>query len=211
MANEKGGNNLISIDPQQLTERENYKLMIGSIIPRPIAFVTSLTKEGILNGAPFSYFNIVTANPPMISISVQRRDGDRKDTSRNIMEKKEFVVHIVDETNVEQINETAATLSSKESEIEKAKLTEIPSDVIETPGIQEAKVRLECELEKIIELGNSDEVTTDLIIGKIVKMHFDELVYNEGNIVYRELNAVSRLAGSDYAKIGEIFTKTRPK
>lgn len=211
MANEKGGNNLISIDPQQLTERENYKLMIGSIIPRPIAFVTSLTKEGILNGAPFSYFNIVTANPPMISISVQRRNGDRKDTSRNIMEKKEFVVHIVDETNVEQINETAATLSSKESEIEKAKLTEIPSDVIETPGIQEAKVRFECELEKIIELGNSDEVTTDLIIGKIVKMHFDELVYNEGNIVYRELNAVSRLAGSDYAKIGEIFTKTRPK
>lgn len=211
MANEKGGDNLISIDPQQLTERENYKLMIGSIIPRPIAFVTSLTKEGILNGAPFSYFNIVTANPPMISISVQRRDGDRKDTSRNIMEKKEFVVHIVDETNVEQINETAATLSSKESEIEKAKLTEIPSDVIETPGIQEAKVRFECELEKIIELGNSDEVTTDLIIGKIVKMHFDELVYNEGNIVYRELNAVSRLAGSDYAKIGEIFTKTRPK
>lgn len=211
MANEKGGDNLISIDPQQLTERENYKLMIGSIIPRPIAFVTSLTKEGILNGAPFSYFNIVTANPPMISISVQRRNGDRKDTSRNIMEKKEFVVHIVDETNVEQINETAATLSSKESEIEKAKLTEIPSDVIETPGIQEAKVRFECELEKIIELGNSDEVTTDLIIGKIVKMHFDELVYNEGNIVYRELNAVSRLAGSDYAKIGEIFTKTRPK
>lgn len=211
MANEKGGNNLISIDPQQLTERENYKLMIGSIIPRPIAFVTSLTKEGILNGAPFSYFNIVTANPPMISISVQRRDGDRKDTSRNIMEKKEFVVHIVDETNVEQINETAATLSSKESEIEKAKLTEIPSDVIETPGIQEAKVRFECELENIIELGNSDEVTTDLIIGKIVKMHFDESVYNEGKIVYRELNAVSRLAGSDYAKIGEIFTKTRPK
>lgn len=211
MANEKGGDNLISIDPQQLTERENYKLMIGSIIPRPIAFVTSLTKEGILNGAPFSYFNIVTANPPMISISVQRRDGDRKDTSRNIMEKKEFVVHIVDETNVEQINETAATLSSKESEIEKAKLTEIPSDVIETPGIQEAKVRFECELENIIELGNSDEVTTDLIIGKIVKMHFDESVYNEGKIVYRELNAVSRLAGSDYAKIGEIFTKTRPK
>lgn len=211
MANEKGGDNLISIDPQQLTERENYKLMIGSIIPRPIAFVTSLTKEGILNGAPFSYFNIVTANPPMISISVQRRNGDRKDTSRNIMEKKEFVVHIVDETNVEQINETAATLSSKESEIEKAKLTEIPSDVIETPGIQEAKVRFECELENIIELGNSDEVTTDLIIGKIVKMHFDESVYNEGKIVYRELNAVSRLAGSDYAKIGEIFTKTRPK
>lgn len=200
---------LISIDPQQLTERENYKLLIGSIIPRPIAFVTSLTEDGVLNGAPFSYFNIVTANPPMISISVQRRNGERKDTSRNIMKRKEFVVHIVDELNVEQINVTAATLKANESEIEKAKLTPIPSDLIETPGIKEAKVRFECVLEKVIELGTDNEISTDLIIGKIVKMHFHPSVYNDGKIVYRALNAVSRLAGNDYAKVGEVFTKER--
>lgn len=207
----EGGIQLISINPETLTERENYKLMIGSIVPRPIAFVTSLTEDGILNGAPFSYFNIVTANPPMISISVQRRNGQMKDTTRNIATQKNFVVHIVDETNVEQINETAATLSPYESEVDKANLTKVPSEVVKTPGIKEAKVRFECTLVKVVELGAANDVSTDLIIGKIVKMHFDNAVYNDGKIVYRELNAVSRLAGNDYAKIGDIFTIERPK
>ena len=207
----EGGIQLISINPETLTERENYKLMIGSIVPRPIAFVTSLTEDGILNGAPFSYFNIVTANPPMISISVQRRNGQMKDTTRNIVTQKNFVVHIVDETNVEQINETAATLLPHESEVDKANLTKVPSEVVETPGIKEAKVRFECTLVKVVELGSGNDVSTDLIIGKIVKMHFDHAVYNDGKIVYRELNAVSRLAGNDYAKIGDIFTIERPK
>ena len=202
---------MISINPETLTEKENYKLMIGSIVPRPIAFVTSLTEDGILNGAPFSYFNIVTANPPMISISVQRRNGQMKDTTRNIVAQKNFVVHIVDETNVEQINETAATLSPHESEVDKANLTKVPSKVVETPGIKEAKVRFECKLVKVVELGSANDVSTDLMIGKIVKMHFDDAVYNDGKIVYRELNAVSRLAGNDYAKIGDIFTIERPK
>ncbi len=76
---------MLSIDPASLSERENYKFLIGSIIPRPIAFVTTLSKDGILNGAPFSYFNIVSSNPPMISLSIQRREGQPKDTARNII------------------------------------------------------------------------------------------------------------------------------
>ena len=88
---------MISIDPSNNKERDNYKLMIGSIIPRPIAFVTSLAEDGTLNGAPFSYFNIVSSNPPMISVTVQHKGNEKKDTARNILNKKEFVVHIVDE------------------------------------------------------------------------------------------------------------------
>ena len=99
---------MLSIDPSTISERENYKFLIGSIIPRPIAFVTSMSQEGILNGAPFSYFNIVSSNPPMISLAIQRSGGKQKDTARNILESKEFVVHIVDEQNVEKINKTAA-------------------------------------------------------------------------------------------------------
>lgn len=99
---------MLSIDPFQLTERENYKFLIGSIIPRPVAFVTSQSKDGVLNGAPFSYFNIVSSNPPMISLSIQRSEGIKKDTARNILEKKEFVVHIVDEQNVRKINENCS-------------------------------------------------------------------------------------------------------
>lgn len=94
---------LLSIDPTTNTEGENYKFLIGSIIPRPIAFVTTISKDGTLNGAPFSYFNIVTSNPPMISLAIQRSDRTQKDTARNILDSKEFVVHIVDEQNVEKV------------------------------------------------------------------------------------------------------------
>ncbi len=101
---------MLSINPNEQSEKENYKLLTGSIIPRPVAFVTSVTKDGVLNGAPYSYFNIVAANPPLISVSVQRKAGERKDTSRNAIEKGEFVVHISDESYVAAINETAANL-----------------------------------------------------------------------------------------------------
>lgn len=203
---------MLSIDPKHNSERDNYKLLIGSIVPRPIAFVTSKSKDNIINGAPFSYFNIVTANPPMISISVQRQGLMQKDTARNIIQQKEFVVHIVDEDNVGQINETAASLPANESEIEKAQLTLRPSETISVPGVKEAKVRFECMLEKGLELGGGEgHASTDLIIGKITRIHIDEKVYDEGKIIYEELNAVSRLAGNDYAKIGDVFAMERPR
>ncbi|WP_010098870.1 flavin reductase family protein [Ornithinibacillus scapharcae] len=201
---------MLSFDPKNNAERENYKLLIGTIIPRPIAFVTSITDEGIVNGAPFSYFNIISSNPPMISLSIQRRSGEMKDTARNIVRHKEFVVHIVDESNVNKINQTAASLPPNESEIEHAKLTLMPSDEVTVPGIEEAKVRFECRLEQALELGDSD-VGVDLLIGKIVRFHIAEELYDSGRINQEKLAAVSRLAGSSYAKIGETFSIERPK
>ncbi|MUK90536.1 flavin reductase family protein [Ornithinibacillus sp. L9] len=204
---------MIPIDPRGKSAKENYKLLIGSIIPRPIAFVTSLAEDGIVNGAPFSFFNVVSSNPPMISISVQRREGEIKDTARNILEKHEFVIHIVDVQNVQTVNTTAASLAANESEIEMANMTTVESDVITVPGVKEAKVRMEFKLEKHIELGEGDYIDTDFIIGKIVKYHMDDSVYNAetGRINYDALGAVSRLAGFDYAKIGDIFSIERPK
>ena len=202
---------MLSIDPMQNTERENYKLLIGSIIPRPIAFVTSMSKEGILNGAPFSYFSIVSANPPMISLSIQRKEGNQKDTARNILATKEFVVHIVDDTNVEKVNKTAAILPPEQSEIELANLTPITSKKLSIPGVKEAKVRMECILENSLQLGGNETPSCDLIIGRIVQYHIDEDIYEQGRIDPIGLSAISRLAGNDYAKIGEIFTIERPK
>lgn len=201
---------MLSFDPKINAERENYKLLIGTIIPRPIAFVTSITDEGILNGAPFSYFNIVSSNPPMVSLSIQRRSGERKDTARNIIRHKEFVVHIVDESNVNQINETAASLPPNVSEVELAKLTIVPSEEIAVPGIKEAKVRFECRLEQALELGEADDVGVDLLIGKIVRFHIAEELYESGRINQEKLAPVSRLAGTNYAKIGETFSIERP-
>ncbi|MEH7415005.1 flavin reductase family protein [Neobacillus drentensis] len=204
---------MISIDPSKNTERENYKFLIGSIIPRPIAFVTSLSKEGVLNGAPFSYFNIVSANPPMISLAIQRSGGKQKDTARNIIGSQEFVVHIVDEQNVESINKTAASLPPDQSEIELAQLTPVNSVEISTPGVNEAKIRMECRLERSLEVGRegSDSPSCDFIIGRIVHFHIDSSLYENGRIDPKGLAAVSRLAGNDYAKIGEIFEIERPQ
>lgn len=202
---------MLSIDPSVNSERDNYKFLIGSIIPRPIAFVTSVSNEGILNGAPFSYFNIVSANPPMVSVAVQRSAGRQKDTARNITELKEFVVHIVDEDNVEKVNQTAATLPPEQSEIVLAGLTPVKSSKISVPGVIEAKIRMECVLEQALELGGTDSPSCDFIIGRVVQFHIAPEIYENGRIDPQGLGAVSRLAGNDYAKIGEIFTKERPK
>ncbi|MCM2535334.1 flavin reductase family protein [Neobacillus pocheonensis] len=202
---------MLSIDPASLSERENYKFLIGSIIPRPIAFVTSISKDGVLNGAPFSYFNIVSSNPPLISLSIQRSAGRQKDTARNIIESKEFVVHIVDDQNVEKINRTAANLPPDESEIDLANLTPVESVKISVPGVKEAKIRMECTLEHSLELGGSDAPGCDLIIGKVVQFHIESNIYENGRIDPSGLSAVSRLAGNNYAKIGDIFEIERPK
>lgn len=202
---------MLSIDPSTLTERENYKLLIGSIIPRPIAFVTTLSEAGILNGAPFSYFNIVSSDPPLISLSVQRDEGQRKDTARNIIALKEFVIHIVDESNVYKVNRTAQRVPHHQSEVAIARLNAVRSAHISVPGVKEAKVRMECRLERVVDLGDPDGHGCDLIIGRIVHYHIADEIYDNGKIDPLALAAVSRLAGSTYAKIGELFSLARPK
>lgn len=202
---------MLSIDPSNQTERENYKFLIGSIIPRPIAFVTSRSKEGILNGAPYSYFNIVSANPPLISIAIQRTGSGQKDTARNIIQGKEFVVHIVDEQNVAKVNQTAASLPPDQSEVVSAQLTPIESAKISVPGVKEAKIRMECVLEQSIELGGADSPSCDLVIGRVVQFHIEKSLFENGRIDPIGLSAMSRLAGNDYAKIGDSMTIERPK
>lgn len=203
---------MISINPNELTEREVSKILKGTIIPRPIAFVTTSSDQNIVNGAPFSYFNIVCAHPPMISLAIQRENGAIKDTARNIKNNEEFVVHIVDHDNVAKVNETAAPLPYNESELELAEMTQVPSELISVPGIKESKVRMECKLVQAIPLESKGEVVCDLLIGEVIQFHLNEEIYEEnGRINAERLNPVSRLAGSEYAKIGELFSINRPE
>jgi flavin reductase (DIM6/NTAB) family NADH-FMN oxidoreductase RutF len=202
---------VIAIDPSHQTERENYKLLIGSIIPRPIAFVTTLSTEDVLNAAPFSYFTIVTVDPPMIAVSIQRRQGERKDTSRNAIAKGEFVVHISDESYIDQINQTAAALPSDESEVVLAGLTPVTSVKVAVPGIAEANIRMECVLERAIALGGTEGApSADLLIGRVVHFHIANDLYDKGHIDAQKLRPVSRLAGNSYAKLGDQFEIERP-
>lgn len=193
-----------------LTKKQNYKLLSGSVIPRPIAFVTSQDKEGRLNAAPFSFFNVVNSAPPMIMISTGRSEGKRKDTSLNIEETASFVVHITDEATVEQINQTAAPLIRNQNELERTNLNCVDSELVSVPGIEQAKIRMECKLDRIIPLGDSQE-GSDLIIGEVVMFHIDESVYFEDSKIDADaLSAVARLAGNDYAYLGNKFTIERP-
>ena len=198
------------IKAETLSDMQNYKLLSGSIIPRPIAFVTTQNLKGDINAAPFSFFNVVHHTPPMIAIAVQRTKGNRKDTSINIEQSGEFVVHITDEAIVNDVNETAAPLEYGVNELKRTSLSMIDSDLIKVPAIKEAKVRFECKLHQIVQLGNKDN-GSDLIIGEIVVYHIDEEVYFEDSkIDANQLNPVARLAGNDYSLLGQTFTVNRP-
>ncbi|RAI81104.1 flavin reductase family protein [Macrococcoides goetzii] len=198
------------INPEKQKERDNYKLMIGSIIPRPIAFITSKSEEGIVNAAPFSYFNIVTSNPPMISVSIQRKDGVSKDTARNILNDKQFVVHIVSKSIVEEMNKTAANLAYNESELDMTSLTLEDSQVVDVPTIKEAKIAMECTLEHHVTLGKDDSAV-DHIIGKIVNFNIEDELVDNFRINAEKLEPISRLAGQNYSELGRIFELERPQ
>lgn len=204
---------MITIDPQSITNTDNYKLITGSIIPRPIAFVTSMSATGVLNAAPFSYFNIVASDPPILGISVVRKSGEMKDTARNVTEGKELVVHIVHEELTEQMNHTAASLPSDQSELELTTLHTIASEKIAVPGIAEALVRFECRLEQHVPISNdAGEIVQDLLLVRIVCYHFDEKVIDPEHFYIHAdmLKPVARLAGNNYAGLAQQFSIERP-
>ncbi|MGM8212200.1 flavin reductase family protein [Virgibacillus sp. W0430] len=203
---------MLNFSPQDLTTKEKKKLLIGSVVPRPIALVSTMSNSGIVNVAPFSYFNIVTYSPPMLSIAVQRSEGESKDTARNIFENKEAVIQVVDTDNVEAANTTSAPLGPDESELDLSNFTTAKSKAVTVPGLNEAKVRFETELYDSIVIFNDDNIpTTDVLMMRVKHYHIEESIYQNGYIDPLKLNAVSRLAGNDYAEIGRLFTIERPK
>lgn len=197
---------MIFIDPSLNTKQQNFKIMTASVLPRPIALITSLSEKNVLNAAPFSYFNIVTAIPPMLCVSIKKEAGNRKDTAHNILFNKEFVVHMVDTHNLNQTNQTSKPLPPNENEVEMTKLTPVSSVKIKVPGVKEAKIRMECILEKHVEFA-----TTDVIFGKVVAFHIDDDIFKNGSIDLDKFAVISHLSGNDYARIGDIITLHHPE
>lgn len=194
------------MDSAGQSAHDNYKLLIGSIVPRPIAFVTSVDEAGRVNAAPFSFFNIVNDSPPMVMFSCIRKEGGvMKHTPRNIAATKEFVVHIVDEDNVAAINHTSINAPDGISELELAGLTALPGQVVGVPRVKECKISMECQLVQIVELGHAD-----MIIGEVLGFHVDDELLHGGRIDVLKLKPVSRLAGASYAAIGRTFELERP-
>ena len=199
---------------EQLDKKQQYKLVSGSVIPRPIAWVTSLSKDGsVVNAAPFSFFSAASNELPLLTVAILRKDGVIKDTARNILDQKEAVIHIIDQSVVEEMNRTSAPLPPDQSEIDQTQLTLIDSLSVKVPSIAEAKIRFEGVLHQYIPVKNEkDEVVTDFFFIRVTDFFFDETVFDQEKeyILTDKLNPVARLAGNQYATLDEEFTIVRP-
>jgi flavin reductase (DIM6/NTAB) family NADH-FMN oxidoreductase RutF len=203
---------MVSIDAAGLDLVATYKLMAGGILPRPIAFVSTVNADGSCNLAPFSYFNAVSSIPPTIMFAVTyKSNGDKKDTLINIERSGEFVVNTVSEWMAQPMNHCSAEYPYGVSELEKVGLTPIPSDTVAPPRVQESPIHLECKLFQAIPVGLPGPGASTVVIGEIVKFHIHKAAYQDGKVLVEELKPLARLGGLAYGTIGDIFDLPRPK
>ncbi len=197
----------MNINPKEIPLKEVYKLMSASIVPRPIAFVSTISKQGIPNLAPFSFFSGITSNPPTLGFAPARnKDGSKKDTLNNIEATEEFAVHVVDETILKQMAATAAGFPPEVNEFQEVGLTEAPCSVISVPRIKEAKICMECKLIQVVPVGGKTAGAGFWVIGEIVQFYIADEIWDNGYINRQKLNPIGRMAGYDYVRLKEVFT-----
>jgi flavin reductase (DIM6/NTAB) family NADH-FMN oxidoreductase RutF len=194
------------IDPSDLDPRSSYKLLIGSVVPRPIAWTSSMSRKGTRNLAPFSFFTVASRQPPMLCISLgpppETEEGSErsaKDTLSNIEETEEFVINIVSLPLSNSMFESSKNHPPETDEFEKAGLTPAPCEVVGAPRVGEAGVSMECLLDRVLPLG-----ADHLIIGRMVRFHLRDELYEDGRINVAKLQPLGRLAGN-YTKVETIF------
>ena len=194
-------------DPADHPFSETHKLMIGSIVPRPIALVSTTSNNGINNLAPFSYFNGVCSKPPTIMFAPARRgwDGKEKDTLINIRNTKEFSINIVSEDIGEKMVKCSTDYKKEVDEYFKSGLSPIPSKKIKPPIVSESKISLECTLNQIVQIGKDDAGSGFIVIGTIVLFHIDDEVYDNGRIILDKLQPLGRVAGNGYVRSTNTF------
>lgn len=200
----------MEFNPDHLDQKAIYKLLTGAVIPRPIGWISTISEDGLPNLAPFSFFNVVGDDPPHIMFSTAHSNEHKKDTLNNVLETKQFVVNMVTEEIVEQMNITGQNVPHDVNEFELADLTPIASVKIKPPRVKESPISFECELVHHYTLENHKFGGATIVIGRIVMFHFDDAVLLEDHKINLETyKPVSRLAGANYAKLGELFAIKR--
>ena len=190
------------IDPSELDTTSVYKLLTGAVVPRPIAWVSTSSKEGVLNLAPYSFFNVASRQPPMLSFSVGPRTGGEdyaKDTLTNIRETQQFVVNMVSMELANAMNETAINHLPDVDEFQRAGVTPADCEVVTVPRVAEAKISMECTIEHILKLGSDH-----LIIGQMQRYHVDDALFDNYRINMQGLDPIGRMAGN-FTKIETLF------
>jgi flavin reductase (DIM6/NTAB) family NADH-FMN oxidoreductase RutF len=186
------------------------RVLTGVVVPRPIAFVSTMSKDGSVNLAPYSFFNAVAYDPPTIVFSSSRNVGDKKkDTLAHIEETGEFVVNVVVDDIAEAMNRTAAEYPTNVTEFDIAGLTAVPSHKIKPPRVAESPVNMECQLQQIVSLGSGSH-QHGLVIGQIILMHIRDDIINGHRINHNNLKPTGRLAGNMYCHTSDTFEMIRP-
>jgi flavin reductase (DIM6/NTAB) family NADH-FMN oxidoreductase RutF len=200
----------VIIEPDSAGFPNVYKVMVGSIVPRPIAFVSTVSPEGIYNLAPFSFFTAASANPPVVCFCPLRNaQGRPKDSLTNIERTGDFVVNIVSEEFIRQMNVTSAEFPPDVDEFQVSGLTPVPSDLVKAPRVKESHVSMECRLFRIFEISNKPSGGS-IVTGEIVRLHVDDAYIDNYRIDPEKLNAVGRMAGITYVRTADRFDLARP-
>jgi flavin reductase (DIM6/NTAB) family NADH-FMN oxidoreductase RutF len=194
------------LDPSSVPERQLYRLMISAFIPRPIAFVSTKSRTGIDNCAPFSYSMGVSSQPMVLAVSVGEREGRLKDTAQNILDTRVFVVNLVSEPIAEKMNVASGDYATGVSEFDEAGLTRAPSEVVQAPRIAESPVAFECRLIRAIRVADNT-----VFFGEVMRLHVDEGVLTDGLVDATKVRAIGRLGGPQYCRTQDVFEMRRPK
>ena len=200
----------MEITPESRSSQEIYKILIGTVLPRPIAWVSTADPAGNLNLAPFSFFTVASVNPPILCFSpLLKADSLEKDTLANITQTREFVVNIVSYGLAQTMNRTSAPYPSDVNEFDVAGVTPKQSTFVEPPCVADSLVNFECKLQQIIPLG-SEPMAGNLILGKVCNIHIHPDIVRNGEVDNEALDAIGRLGGNMYATIRDCFEMERP-
>lgn len=203
-----------SLDLDQFSEDSRYKFLTGSVVPRPIALVTTLSETGVLNAAPFSQFVIISVSPPLLGIVAHdaaeqqvfaAAPGAYKDTVRNILANREFVINTVSESMALQVQECAHPFPPDVSEVATVGFHTLPSEVVEPPRIAESKIQFECRLHRTVPFGDDHSKTT-LVVGEIVRVHCAEGVLDGHRVLHNVLQPLGRIAGRNYCRTEDVVS-----
>ena len=202
----------MEISPDALPRQSIYKILIGSVVPRPIGWISTINASGGLNLAPFSFFNVVCPKPPTVLFCpmIRGTDGNPKDTLNNVRATGEFVVNIVTEPLMQAMNISSTELPASANEFEAAGLMAVPSQVVRPPRVGESPIHFECKLNQIVEISDQPGGGS-VVIGTILHIHIDQRVLiGEDKINWAELQPIGRLAGHSYARVTDLFEMVRP-
>jgi flavin reductase (DIM6/NTAB) family NADH-FMN oxidoreductase RutF len=185
-----------------LDEEAAHILLKSCVVPRPIAWISTISEKGILNAAPFSCYTFVATQPPMISVSFGRKKTGKKDTLLNIESTGEFVVNVASSGRAPAVSSSSAEFARDVSEFKEVGLVSEASEMVKPPRIQGCPVQMECKLVQALELGKSRHM---LVIGEVLLFHIQDSIYKNGEVNPVLLDPLSRLSGDFFAKLGEVF------